>query len=196
MTIQWYQSDNLVLHLLISSSCRAELYRYIYVPESRSTEEQTTIPQLKAEIKTKIDTYRATSLTDAEKTNLAKFDSAYADFLTQYDLTVAAAKNSDMTTVNAQLAAGSPLINARTDAVTALATLNGIDAKKANDLDTSAAQSAASTQMTLIVATIIGIIIAITLAVYLTRSITEPLVAVTDNLRKAQQGNCQQPYKP
>ena len=127
-------------------------------------------------------------MTDAEKTNLAKFDSAYADFLTQYDLTVAAAKNSDMTTVNAQLAAGSPLINARTDAVTALATLNGIDAKKANDLDTSAAQSAASTQMTLIVATIIGIIIAITLAVYLTRSITEPLVAVTDNLRKLSKG--------
>ncbi len=167
---------------------RAELYRYILVPDARSTEEQTTIPQLKNEIKTEIDAYRATSLTDAEKANLAKFDSAYADFLTQYDLTIAAAKKNEMTTVNAQLAAGSPLINARTNTVSALKTLNDVNSKKAKDLEDSAAQSAASADMTMIVTTIIGIIIAIALALYLTKSITEPLTAVSANLKKLSKG--------
>jgi len=167
---------------------RAELYRYVFVPDSRSTEEQTTIPQLKDEIKTEIDAYRATSLTDAEKTNLAAFDRAYADFLTQYDMTVAAAKKNDMTTVNMQLAAGSPLINARTNVISALATLNDANSKKANDLEASAAQSAAGAQMTLIVATIIGIIIAVALALYLSKSITEPLTAVSTNLKKLSKG--------
>ncbi|MGD0080530.1 MAG: methyl-accepting chemotaxis protein [Methanoregula sp.] len=167
---------------------RAELYRYIFVPDSRSTEEQTTIPQLKDEIKAQMDGYRATSLSDADKTNLAKFDSAYADFLTQYDLTIAAAKKNDMTTVNAQLAAGSPLINARTDTVNALKAAVAANQKDAKALETSSAQSATGAQMTMIVATIIGIVIAIALALYLSKSITEPLTTVSTNLKKLSKG--------
>ena len=167
---------------------RAEIYRYVYVPESRSTEEQTTIPGLKDEIKAQMDAYRKTSLTDAEKASLAKFDSAWADWLTQYDGTIAAAKKNDMTTVTAQLAAGSPLINARTNAVSALKSLNEINSKKAKDLNAAAAQSASGAEMTMIVTTIIGIIIAIALALYLTKSITEPLTAVSANLKKLSKG--------
>ena len=49
---------------------RAELYRYVYVPSARSTTE-TTIANLRVNIKKEIDAYRATSLTPSEKTSLA-----------------------------------------------------------------------------------------------------------------------------
>jgi len=168
---------------------RAELYRYIYVPDSRSTEEQTTIPQLKNEIQTTMDTFRGMPLSDKEKTALAQFDTSYADFLTQYNLTISAAKKNDMTSVNSQLAAGSPLITARTNTVDALNTLVEVNSKNANDLDVSSAQSAANAQMTLIIATIIGIIIAIALAFFLTGSIAEPVDKVKENIKEIHQGH-------
>lgn len=72
---------------------RAELYRYIYVPESRADIDAKTIPDLRADITKQMDDYRATYLLPEEKTKLAKFDTAYAEWNKQYDLTLAAAKS-------------------------------------------------------------------------------------------------------
>ena len=168
---------------------RAELYRYIYVPDSRAQLEQTTIPQLKDEIKKETDAYRQSgSLSTTDKANLASFDSSYASFLTQYDLTIAAAKKNDMTTVNAQLAAGSPLITARAGVVTALSGLTDTTSSEAKDLDTASGNQAAGAQMSLIIAIIIAVIAGILIAIYLSRSITGPLHEVENNFRKLRKG--------
>ena len=168
---------------------RAELYRYIYVPDSRTQIEQTTIPQLKDEIKKETDAFRASSsLSAADKSNLATFDSSYADFLTQYDLTIAAAKKNDMTTVNAQLATGSPLITARTATVAALGNLSASTFSEARDLNTASGQQAAGAQMTILFAALTAVIAGILLAVFLARNITEPLNRVSKNLRQLSKG--------
>ena len=78
-------------------------------------------------------------------------------------MTVAAAKKNDMTTVNAQSASGSPLINARTNAIAALKH-SMISTQNAKRLEPSPSQSAAVRGNDMIAATIVGIIIAVALA--------------------------------
>jgi methyl-accepting chemotaxis protein len=128
-------------------------------------------------------------MTDREKAELAKFDTNYAEFMKQYAITTTAAKANDMATVNAQLAAGSPLINARTATVAAyknLITINQEDAKAAAN---QAAADAATAAMFLAILTIAGIAISIALALYLTKSITGPIDQVARNLKEMGNGH-------
>ena len=167
---------------------RAELYRYVYVPSARSTTE-TTIANLRVNIKKEIDAYRATSLTPSEKTSLASFDSYYAQWDKLFDDAIAAADKNDMKTVDAALTPGSPLINARTGAVTAitdLVTINTDEAKKLSDANTALYSSSS---MTMIIATIVGVIIAIALALFLSKSITAPLDLASKNLKEMGMGH-------
>lgn len=167
---------------------RAEIYRYIYVPDARSSLD-VTISDLQANIKKNVDAFKAKELSTKETAELAKFETNYAEFMKQYALTTAAAKANDMTTVNAQLAAGSPLINARTATVTAyknLITINEEDAKAAAD---KAAADAGTATMFLVILTIAGIAISIALALYLTKSITGPIEQVGKNLKEMGNGH-------
>ena len=162
---------------------RAELYRYIYVPTSRAAAE-TTIADLRVNMKKEMDAFRASSLSTEEKAALAQFDTNYAAFNTQYDATIAAADKNDMKTVDVALTAGSPLITARTGVVTAiqgLVKLNTDSAKKVADGNTALFNSSA---MMLIIATIVGAIIAIAIALYMSKSITGPLDLASKNLKE------------
>jgi len=167
---------------------RAELYRYIAVPDARAASE-TAIAELRTNIKKNMDAYRATLLTAEEKTNLAAFDTNYAAFNTQFDATIAAVDKKDQKAVDAALAAGSPLITARTGAATAinsLVTINSDEAKKLSDANTALYNSSS---MMMIIATIVGIIIAIALALFLSKSITGPLDLANRNLKELGNGH-------
>jgi len=168
---------------------RAEIYRYIYVPESRTDIEQTTIPALRADITKNMDAYRATYLLDDEKINLAKFDTAYAEWNRQYDATIAAVKANDRAAYEAQLKAGSPLITARTDVVTANKNLLAINVKEAERLNGVSTALAGSSSMLVIVTTILGVIVSLAIAVYLTRSIAGPVNQVKTNIREIHLGH-------
>ena len=168
---------------------RAEIYRYIYVPDSRADLEATTIPNLRADIKQNMDAYRATFLLPDEKTNLAKFDTAYAEWNKQYDLTIAAVKSGDKTTYEAQLKAGSPLINARTDVVNAYKALLKINVDEADRLNKENAAMASSNSMLMIVATILAVIIGVGIALYISKSITGPIEQVANNLKELKKGH-------
>ncbi len=167
---------------------RAELYRYIYVPTSRATAE-TTIADLRVNMKKEMDAFRASSLSTEEKAALAQFDTNYAAFNTQYDATIAAADKNDMKTVDVALTAGSPLITARTGVVSAiqsLVKLNTDSAKKVADGNTALFNSSA---MMLVIATIVGVIIAIAIALYMSKSITGPLDLASKNLKEMGMGH-------
>lgn len=167
---------------------RAELYRYIYVPTARSTLDGT-IADLQTNIKKNVDAYRAKDLTDKEKADLATFDTNYAEFLRLYAATQASAVAKDDNAVNAALAAGSPLINARTATVAAykdLIVLNTADAKAAAD---QASKNAATSAIYLAILTIAGIAISIGIALYLTKSITGPIDQVSKNLKEMGNGH-------
>ncbi len=167
---------------------RAELYRYVYVPSARSST-QTTIANLRVNIKKELDAYRATSLTPSEKTSLASFDANYAQWDKLFDDAIAAADKNDMRTVDAALTPGSPLINARTGAVAAITDLvkiNTDEAKKLSDANTALYNSSS---MMMIIATIVGVIIAIALALFLSKSITAPLDLASKNLKEMGMGH-------
>lgn len=117
---------------------RAEIYRYIYVPDSRAADLQVE-QDMQASIKQQLDAYRAGSLTAGEKANLSEFDAAFATYITEYKATFAAADKNDMKTVDAALAAGSPLINSRNKAVSALNNLVQINLNKGKALDNEVA---------------------------------------------------------
>ncbi|MDO9325733.1 MAG: MCP four helix bundle domain-containing protein, partial [Methanoregula sp.] len=167
---------------------RAEIYRYSYVPASRAATE-TAITDTRASIKKNMDAYRALPLTAEEKTALAQFETSYASFNTYYDETMAAADKNDMKTVEASLTAGSPFVNTRTAAVTAvkqLVTLKTNGAKKIADSNNALYQSSS---LMLIIATLVGVIIAIALALYLSKSITGPLDLASRNLKDMGMGH-------
>jgi methyl-accepting chemotaxis protein len=167
---------------------RAELYRYIYVPSSR-TAEVATMDSLKSDIKAQIDTYRGSQLTPDEKLNLDKFDTNYAVFLTEYDKTLKAADASDDKAVDAALAAGSPLITSRTNTVAAYKQLIKDNVDTAANLDKASTAAASAATMYLAVLSLAGILIGLGVAVYLSRSITVPINSVKDNLGELAKGH-------
>jgi methyl-accepting chemotaxis protein len=167
---------------------RAELYRYIYVPTAR-TAEIATMEGLRSNIKKTMDEYRSGDLTAPEKAALAKFDTNYASFLTEYEKTLKAADASDEKTVDAALAAGSPLITARTNTVAAYQEISQINRDNAAklDKDSTAAASAATTYLTIL--SIAGILIGLGIALYLSKSITAPIDQVATNLKELSKGH-------
>ncbi|MFA5347137.1 MAG: methyl-accepting chemotaxis protein [Methanoregula sp.] len=167
---------------------RAEIYRYVYVPESRVAD-LLVEQDMEATIKKELDAYRAGSLTAEDKASLAQFDSAFADYITGYKALFAAADKNDEKAVNAALAAGSPLITSRNTAVSAITTLVNSHVASAKALNTEADALATSASMMMIVATIIGFIIALTLALYLSKSITSPIDDVKRNLDELSKGH-------
>ncbi|MDP3563318.1 MAG: methyl-accepting chemotaxis protein [Methanoregula sp.] len=167
---------------------RAEVYRYIYVPSSR-TAGVGAIETLKSNIKSQMDAYRATSLTAAEKIALEKFDTNYALFLVEYDKTLKAADASDDKTINAALAAGSPLISSRTNTVAAYQDIIKINRDVAGKLNTDSAAAASQASTYLAILAIAGILIGLAVALYLSRSITGPLDLASKNLKEMGNGH-------
>jgi methyl-accepting chemotaxis protein len=167
---------------------RAELYRYIYVPTSR-TAGVATITGLKNNIKATMDEFRSGDLTPAEKADLEKFDTNYATFLTEYDKTTKAADANDEKAVDAALAAGSPLITARTNTVAAYQDISKINRDNAAKLDKDSAAAASAAAIYLAVLSIAGILIGLGIAIYLSKSITGPIDQVATNLRELSMGH-------
>jgi methyl-accepting chemotaxis protein len=167
---------------------RAELYRYIYIPASRSGA-TTAIDGLKSDIKDSIDVYRKLDLTSEDKAALDKFDTNYATFVVEYDKTIKAADTGDQKAVDAALTAGSPLINARTNAVAAYNDIIKINQKGAEELNTQSTAAAAAASMYLAILSIAGILIGLGIAIYLSKSITGPIEQVATNLKELKKGH-------
>ncbi|OPX65216.1 MULTISPECIES: methyl-accepting chemotaxis protein [unclassified Methanoregula] len=167
---------------------RAEIYRYIYVPAARSAA-TTTIDGLKASIRANIDSYSNLDLTDKDKAALNSFETNYATFITEYDKTIKAADANDMKTVDAQLAAGSPLITSRTNAVAAYKEIIKLNQDNAAALNKASGDAAAAAALYMAILSIAGILIGIGVALYMARSITAPIEQVGKNLKELSNGH-------
>lgn len=167
---------------------RAEIYRYIYIPAARSAA-ATTIDGLKANIRTNIDSYSRLDLTDKDEDALDSFETNYATFITEYDKTIKAADASDMKTVDEQLAAGSPLINSRTNAVAAYKEIIKLNQENAAALDKASGDAAAAAALYMGILSIAGILIGIGVALYISKSITAPIGMVASNLKELSKGH-------
>ena len=167
---------------------RAEIYRYVYIPASR-TAEVATIAGLKSTIKENIDTFRNLKLTPEDKIALEKFDTNFAMFIAEYDKAIQAADAGDEKTVEAALAAGSPLITARTNTVAAYKDIIRINQEGAAELNRQSTEAATMGAVYLAVLAIAGILIGLGVAIYLSRSITGPVELVATNLKELSKGH-------
>ena len=167
---------------------RAEIYRYIYIPAARSAA-STTIDGLKANIRANTDSYSKLDLTDKDKAALDSFETNYVTFITEYDKTIKAADANDMKTVDAQLAAGSPLINSRTNAVAAYKEIIKLNQENAAALNKASGDAAAAAALYMAILSIAGILIGIGVALYMARSITGPIAMVATNLNELKKGH-------
>ncbi|PKG32396.1 MCP four helix bundle domain-containing protein, partial [Methanoregula sp.] len=167
---------------------RAEIYRYIYVPSARTTV-RSTAETLKANIKTTMDDFRSASLNTKEKTDLDKFDSNYATFLSEYDKVLKAADAGDTATIDAALAAGSPLITARTNTVAAYQNIAKYNRDSAEQLNKDSSSAASAATLYLVILSITGILIGLGVALYLSKSITGPLDQAANNLKELSKGH-------
>jgi methyl-accepting chemotaxis protein len=180
--------DNMGLVSADFQQMRAELYRYIYIPSARSTA-TSTIDGLRTNIKTNTDDFRKLDLTDKDTVALAMFETNYAAFLVEYDKTLKAADVNDEKTIDAQLAAGSPLITARTNAVTAYKEIIKINQDGAAELNKESGAAAAAAALYMAILSIAGILIGIGVALYMSRSITAPIDHVGTNLKELSKGH-------
>jgi methyl-accepting chemotaxis protein len=147
---------------------RAEIYRYIYIPSTR-TAEVTTIENIKSNIRDNVDIYRKLDLTAEDKTALETFDTNYAIWLVEYDKTIKAADAADTKTVDAELAAGSPLINSRTNTVAAYKEILKLNEDSAARLNKESSDAAAAAAFYMGVLSIAGILIGLGVAIFLDR---------------------------
>ncbi|OPY32881.1 MAG: Sensory rhodopsin I transducer [Methanoregula sp. PtaU1.Bin006] len=167
---------------------RAELYRYIYVPSGR-TAATSTIEQLKSSIRSNVDKFSGLDLTDKDKAALDTFETNYATFLTEYEKTLRAADANDEKSIDAQLAAGSPLITARTNAVAAYKDIIKINQEGAADLNKASTDAAAAAALYMAILSIAGILIGLGVAIYMSKSITAPIEQVATNLKELSKGH-------
>jgi methyl-accepting chemotaxis protein len=167
---------------------RAEIYRYIYVPDSRSGLD-ITIPGLFENIETNMNKFRDKDLSAAEKAELSRFDTAYAEFKRLYMQTIADAKANNMAAVDTALAAGSPLINARTTAVDSYKKLIVMNEEEAAAGAQEMADAASLATILLVVLTIVAIAIAVGIGIILTRNIAGPVNMLRDNIKEIHLGH-------
>ncbi|OPX64829.1 methyl-accepting chemotaxis protein [Methanoregula sp. PtaB.Bin085] len=167
---------------------RAELYRYIYVPSGR-TAASTTIADLKTDIKKNIDDYSKLDLTSEDRAALDKFNTNYNVFVAEYDKTIRAADANDEKSIEAALAAGSPLITARTNTVAAYGDIIRINKEGAADLNKASTNAAAAAALYMAILSIAGILIGLGVAIYMSKSITAPIEQVATNLKELSKGH-------
>jgi methyl-accepting chemotaxis protein len=167
---------------------RAELYRYIYVPSGRAAA-ASTMADLKADIKKNTDAFSNLDLTPEDKAALEKFNTNYNAFIGEYDKTLRAADANDEKSIEAALAAGSPLITARTNAVAAYGDIIRINKEGAADLNKQSSDAAAAAALYMGILSVAGILIGLGVALYMSKSITAPIDQVATNLKELSKGH-------
>jgi len=167
---------------------RAELYRYIYVPSGR-TAAASTMADLKAGIRKNVDVFSKLDLSSEDQAALDKFNTNYNTFTGEYDKTLRAADANDEKSVEAALAAGSPLITARTNAVAAYGDIIRINKEGAAELNDASNAAAAAAALYMGILSIAGILIGLGVAIYMSKSITAPIAQVATNLKELSNGH-------
>jgi methyl-accepting chemotaxis protein len=167
---------------------RAEIYRYVYVPSSR-TAGVATFNSLKDNVKIEMDAFRTSKLTAQQEVNLEKFDTNYAVFITELEKLMKSADAGDNAAVDAALSAGSPLINARTNSVDAYKALIQANVDEATSLNAASAAAASAAALYLAILSIAGILIGLGVALYMSKSITGPIDQVANNLKELGKGH-------
>ncbi len=181
-------TEHLALTNAALEKMRGDIYRYIAVPAERKATSESLSAQV-AVINDNMKEYRTMHLSDEEKAQVDKFDAAWAKMQVEYTQLQKEADAGDAKAVEADLAAGSPAVVARTDCLAAVKALVTNSFDEADQLDKATDAATASASMMMIIATLVAVFAGLGIALYLTRSITGPINQVADNLKELSKGH-------
>ena len=153
---------------------RADLYRYIEVPEERSATAQSINEQV-GSINDTMQTYKSRDIGAEEKKIIADFDTAWPEMVRgMRDLmsNADAGKNDEIARL---LAGGSYVIEARKKTITAIHDLNGFNRKNAEAANKANMDASYKASVTVLAAAIFAVALAVAMGLILTTSITGPL---------------------
>jgi methyl-accepting chemotaxis protein len=179
-------------HLAASNAAiekyRGNLYRYVYVPSSR-TEMKTAMDGLVVTIDKEMAEYSKCDLNAEEQANLAKFNTAFKKMQSGYSQIMKDADANNMEAVTAELDSSSETMKARAEAITGIEWATGKLNTMADDLAKQMDETNNSSIMVMIVISIVAVIIGLGVALYLSKSITSPLEQTVRNLEEMEKGH-------
>jgi methyl-accepting chemotaxis protein len=153
---------------------RGDAYKYILIAEQRSETEKEVSDSI-AEVNQHIDEYRATSLLQVEKDELAKFDLAWADYQTAVADLIKKVNTGNIEAAEQSMARGGAASDSRKAAAKALDNLTEINILSAKELNQQGDTTFANATIAMIVAGVIGVLLALGLGLFLSNRITKPL---------------------
>ena len=152
---------------------RGDVYKYLVIQEKRE-DSRKNIETVTSSIQKEIDAYKASSLTDEEKTELENFDKQWETFLSVVKETLALVDAGKEKEAAESLSNGAMTTSRKAVAASADA-LKEINVKEAEKLNTQGDSTFAGSTLAITIAGIIGFIVAIVLGILISRSITIPL---------------------
>ncbi len=155
-------------------SLRGDAYKYMLVAEERTATLQT-ITNTKAEINSLIDKYKATSLLDTEIEGLKVLDTDwknYQDAMTEFIGFVDAGQEAEALTT---LLSGGKLSDARKAVDASIDVLRTINIKSAEETNTQADATFASSVMMILIITGIAFLLSIGIGIIISGSLSKPL---------------------
>lgn len=153
---------------------RGDVFKILAVPEEATASETEIAAQIK-NIDALVAKYKATSLLDSEKQELAIFDPAWVEYKAAVAEVLAWIKAGNEKDAHASLKSGGRTSNARKAVGTSAEKLLAINVKAGEDLNTSAEVTFANAVKTLLIIAIGGFLLAIALGFIISNSISKPL---------------------
>jgi methyl-accepting chemotaxis protein len=167
---------------------RGDLYKYVFLPDER-TATQASIQADQKTIQSQVDTYRATSLSEAENKALTSFDQTYATYLKAVDQSVQNADSGKQDLAIKSISDGGDVANARKAVGADLDNLIHINSAIADDQKNQGDDAFASSRNQLIAVSLVGLVLAILFGFVITNDISRPISVLTEALEHIQHGD-------
>ncbi|OPY35907.1 MAG: Sensory rhodopsin II transducer [Methanoregula sp. PtaU1.Bin051] len=147
-----------------------------------------TVTETDARIRATMSEYQK-SVTDPEiLAEIAHFNAVYPTYVAELKSLIADSRSNKKSAVQQALAAGSPLVVARTQTTDSFQKIIDLNDKNLEKIQKTSVDTINTAALFLVIFTIIGIAAALLLALYLTRNIVEPIGKVKQGIKDFHQG--------
>ncbi|MCE1253030.1 MAG: methyl-accepting chemotaxis protein, partial [Anaerolineae bacterium] len=168
---------------------RADTFRYVFISEARTESENATTQAL-ADISKYIQAYQANpQITEAEKTEVAKFKAAFEVYETEVNNIFYMVRSGDQEAALAALSANSTVSQARQEAVDSIDKLIDINNTLAKENVDTARNVFGQTAGIIIGIGVFNTLLAITLGIFITLTITVAIRVVVKGANSLAEGN-------
>lgn len=167
---------------------RGDTLKFALLPEERAQLKET-IEKNRKDLDVLLAEYKKSKLNAEEEAELKKFESAWQNYYSEIQSTLALFDQGKETEALASIATGGKVAESRKPVDESIANLYQINLEDAERINTNADATFAQSIFVIAIISIVGIIISLILGIIITRSITMPLGKVKDLLTEMSMGH-------